>query len=160
MPADDALRKVGTFTAACVLVANAVGSGIFTTTGFQARDLGDPGLILLLWAVGGGLALAACGLPYLLAPGSDAVAGLTLCAGAVALAPYGLWVLHRVRAEIRRAGVDPGVIGASVVSTTATAAPHHGERGHGRREDEDGERGGKRRVHAARHSTITVTAPR
>jgi APA family basic amino acid/polyamine antiporter len=52
------LRRVGTFTAACVLVSNAVGSGIFTTTGFQARDLGDPGLIFALWVLGGVLALA------------------------------------------------------------------------------------------------------
>ncbi len=58
MSADAAIRKVGTFTAACVLVSNAVGSGIFTTTGFMARDLGDPGLILLLWALGALLALA------------------------------------------------------------------------------------------------------
>ncbi len=49
---------MGAFTAACVLVSNAVGSGIFTTTGFMARDLGDPGVILLLWAAGGALALA------------------------------------------------------------------------------------------------------
>ena len=49
---------VGAFTAACLLVSNAVGSGIFTTTGFQARDLGDPVAILLLWVAGGALALA------------------------------------------------------------------------------------------------------
>ena len=54
----DRLRRIGTFTAACVLVSNAVGSGIFTTTGFLARDLGDPRLILGLWALGGALALA------------------------------------------------------------------------------------------------------
>ncbi|UCE85698.1 MAG: amino acid permease [Deltaproteobacteria bacterium] len=58
MPADAALRRVGAFTAACVLVSNAVGSGIFTTTGFLSRDLGDPRLILLLWGLGGVLALA------------------------------------------------------------------------------------------------------
>ncbi len=49
---------MGAFTAACVLVSNAVGSGIFTTTGFMARDLGDPRLILALWLAGGVLALA------------------------------------------------------------------------------------------------------
>jgi len=49
--------KVGAFTAACLLVSNAVGSGIFTTTGFMARDLGSPSLILWLWFVGGILAL-------------------------------------------------------------------------------------------------------
>jgi APA family basic amino acid/polyamine antiporter len=52
------MRSVGGFTAACVLISNVVGSGIFTTTGFMARDLGDPGLILFLWIVGAFLALA------------------------------------------------------------------------------------------------------
>jgi len=56
--ATGAAGKVGAFTAGCLLVSNAVGSGIFTTTGFQARDLGDPAIILALWAVGGALALA------------------------------------------------------------------------------------------------------
>ena len=50
---NDSVRRVGAFTAACVLVSNAVGSGIFTTTGFQARDLGEPWLILSLWVLGG-----------------------------------------------------------------------------------------------------------
>lgn len=51
--------RIGGFTAACVLVSNVIGSGIFTTTGFMARDLGDAGLILSLWIVGAILALAA-----------------------------------------------------------------------------------------------------
>ncbi len=51
-------RRVSWFTAACVLVSNVIGGGIFTTTGFLARDLGDPGLILSLWLVGAILALA------------------------------------------------------------------------------------------------------
>jgi len=37
------LQKVGGFTAVCVLVSNVIGSGIFTTTGFMARDLGHAG---------------------------------------------------------------------------------------------------------------------
>ncbi|HSA62695.1 MAG TPA: amino acid permease [Nitrospiraceae bacterium] len=44
---------IGWFTAACVLVSNIIGGGIFTTTGLMARDLGDPVLILLLWFIGG-----------------------------------------------------------------------------------------------------------
>ena len=56
--AGSAIASVGAFTAACLLVSNAVGSGIFTTTGFQARDIGDPATILVLWFVGGLLALA------------------------------------------------------------------------------------------------------
>jgi len=51
-------RRIGWFTAACVLVGNVVGSGIFTTTGFMARDLGHPGLILCIWLMGGLIALA------------------------------------------------------------------------------------------------------
>lgn len=51
-------RRVSGFTATCVLVSNVIGSGIFTTTGFMARDLGDPWLILLLWTGGALLALA------------------------------------------------------------------------------------------------------
>ena len=40
------------------MVANIIGAGIFTTTGFQAADLGHPGWIYLLWTLGGVLALA------------------------------------------------------------------------------------------------------
>jgi APA family basic amino acid/polyamine antiporter len=57
MAAADSAR-VGAFTAGCVLVSNSVGSGIFTTTGFMARDLGDPWLVLGLWLLGGLFALA------------------------------------------------------------------------------------------------------
>lgn len=45
------------FTAACVLVSNIIGGGIFTTTGLMARDLGDPLLILFLWFIGALVAL-------------------------------------------------------------------------------------------------------
>ncbi len=51
-------RRIGWFTAGCVLVSNVVGSGIFTTTGFMARDLGHPGLILCIWLMGALIALA------------------------------------------------------------------------------------------------------
>lgn len=52
-----ATQKIGWFTASCVLVSNIIGGGIFSTTGFMARDLGDPLLILLLWFVGALFAL-------------------------------------------------------------------------------------------------------
>lgn len=51
-------RNIGWFTASCVLVSSVVGTGIFTTTGFMARDLGHPGLILSVWLVGALIALA------------------------------------------------------------------------------------------------------
>ena len=51
-------RRIGWFTASCVLISNVVGTGIFTTTGFMARDLGHPGWILCIWLLGGLIALA------------------------------------------------------------------------------------------------------
>jgi len=53
------LRHVGLRSATALVVANMIGAGIFTTTGFQAEALGHPGYIFLLWIVGGILAL--CG---------------------------------------------------------------------------------------------------
>src|SRR6476660_5903705 len=52
-----ATQKIGWFTAVCVLVSNIIGGGIFSTTGFMARDLGNPMLILLLWFIGALFAL-------------------------------------------------------------------------------------------------------
>lgn len=49
--------RVTAFTAACVLVSNMVGTGIFGTTGFMAADLGSPRIILALWVLGGVFAL-------------------------------------------------------------------------------------------------------
>jgi len=52
------IPRVGCFTAASLLVSNIIGGAIFTTTGFLARDIGDPLWILTLWFFGGLLALA------------------------------------------------------------------------------------------------------
>ena len=46
-------RRVTAFTAGCLIVSNMIGTGIFGTTGFMARDLGQPWLIMLVWACGG-----------------------------------------------------------------------------------------------------------
>ena len=52
-------RFIGLRSAMMLVVASMIGAGIFTTTGFQAQDLGHPGYIFLLWLVGG--ILAFCG---------------------------------------------------------------------------------------------------
>ncbi len=52
-------RHVSRRTATLLVVANIIGAGIFTTTGFQAADLGHPLVILGLWLLGGVVAL--CG---------------------------------------------------------------------------------------------------
>lgn len=55
------LRRELTFTsAAAIVVSNMIGTGIFTTTGFLAGDLGRPWLVLGIWLVGAMVALAGC----------------------------------------------------------------------------------------------------
>ena len=50
-------RKLGLFPSTSIVVANMIGAGIFTTSGLLMGDLGDPVLMLILWVVGGCLAL-------------------------------------------------------------------------------------------------------
>jgi APA family basic amino acid/polyamine antiporter len=51
-------RQLGLASATALVVSNMVGTGIFTTTGFLAGDLGSPSLVLLIWFVGAMVALA------------------------------------------------------------------------------------------------------
>jgi APA family basic amino acid/polyamine antiporter len=53
------IRGIGLKSATALVIANIIGAGIFTSTGFQAGALGHPGYIFLLWIVGG--VLAFCG---------------------------------------------------------------------------------------------------
>ena len=58
---DAPLRREITFlSAAAIVISNMIGTGIFTTTGFLAGDLGRPGLVLAIWVAGGIVALAGC----------------------------------------------------------------------------------------------------
>ena len=52
------LRQLGLISATALVVSNMIGSGILTTTGFLAGDLGSTQLVLLIWAVGAVCALA------------------------------------------------------------------------------------------------------
>lgn len=52
------LRKVGTFTATSIVVANMIGTGIFTTTGIMASHLPSSGWIIFCWLFGGIIALS------------------------------------------------------------------------------------------------------
>src|SRR5437870_9722736 len=51
-------RNAGLLLATCLIIANVIGSGIYTTPGFLARDLGSPFAVLAIWAVGAVLAFA------------------------------------------------------------------------------------------------------
>lgn len=52
------LRQLGVVSASALVVSNMIGTGIFTTSGFLAGDLGDPKLVLGIWIVGALCALA------------------------------------------------------------------------------------------------------
>lgn len=50
-------HKIGWKTAAAIVVSNMIGTGIFTTLGFQLSDITNTYSIFLLWMIGGILAL-------------------------------------------------------------------------------------------------------
>lgn len=51
-------KGFGLWTLTFLVVANMVGAGVFTTSGFTLQSLGSPHLVLAAWAVGGLIALA------------------------------------------------------------------------------------------------------
>ncbi len=57
--ADDSSRRLGVLTGTLLVVANMIGTGVFTTTGFLVHDIGSPAAVLLAWLAGGAAAL--CG---------------------------------------------------------------------------------------------------
>ena len=58
-PSTELKREIGLFSASTLVVANMIGTGIFTTSGFVLQEVGSNALLLLGWLVGGGFAL--CG---------------------------------------------------------------------------------------------------
>ena len=52
-------RTIGFFTAFCIVIANIIGTGIFTSLGFQLADIQSGFPLLMLWIIGGIVAL--CG---------------------------------------------------------------------------------------------------
>ncbi|MGD9345375.1 MAG: amino acid permease [Candidatus Aminicenantes bacterium] len=52
-------RKLGLFPLTNIVIANMIGAGIFTTSGLLMQDLKNPIVMILLWVVGG--AIAICG---------------------------------------------------------------------------------------------------
>ena len=52
-------KAIGLFTATCIVVANMIGTGVFTSLGFQVVDIKSGFTLLFLWMVGGVFAL--CG---------------------------------------------------------------------------------------------------
>jgi APA family basic amino acid/polyamine antiporter len=52
------VRQLGFYSATALVISNMVGTGIFTTTGYMAADLGSAWLILACWGAGALFALA------------------------------------------------------------------------------------------------------
>lgn len=52
-PAAVSRRQLGLATATALVVANMIGTGVFTTSGFLLADLHSPRVVLAAWAVGG-----------------------------------------------------------------------------------------------------------
>ncbi len=46
-------REIGLTSATVLVIANMVGTGVFTTSGFILKELGDPQALLLCWLIGG-----------------------------------------------------------------------------------------------------------
>lgn len=55
----DTARRLGIPSAAALVIANMIGAGVFTTSGFALADLGSPQVVLVAWLVGG--VIAVCG---------------------------------------------------------------------------------------------------
>src|SRR5213593_492947 len=52
-----AQRPLGLGSATALVVANMIGTGVFTTSGFLLADLGSPWAVLSVWIAGGILAM-------------------------------------------------------------------------------------------------------
>jgi len=84
-------RRIGTLSAAALVVANTIGAGVFTTSGFAIAALHTQERVLLAWLCGGALAvyarMAEDGvLPGWLAVGEAVPARAVLFQGAAAIA--------------------------------------------------------------------------
>ena len=51
-------QKITTLTGIALVVANMIGTGVFTSLGFQLQDIENPSIILILWVLGGLIALS------------------------------------------------------------------------------------------------------
>lgn len=51
-------KKYGFWTLTFLVVANMIGAGVFTTSGFALQDLGSPRLVVAAWVVAGAIALS------------------------------------------------------------------------------------------------------
>jgi len=54
---DQGRRRLGVPSLGAIVVANMIGAGVFTTSGFALADLGSRGWVMVAWVLGGAVAL-------------------------------------------------------------------------------------------------------
>jgi len=68
MSAPSTPPRISLLTATCIVIANMIGTGVFTSLGFQVADLPTGFAIVFLWIVGGICAM--CGALFYAALGA------------------------------------------------------------------------------------------
>jgi len=135
-PPPEARKPFGLWSATFLVVANMIGAGVFTTSGFSFADLGDRQYVMLTWLIGGIIAI--CGaisygqlaqritesggeylfLSRLVHPAIGFVAGwVSLLAGftgAIALAAI-TFESYAVPESIRPEWLQPGMVGIATI---------------------------------------------
>jgi len=57
MNSSNSSKKISVYTAISIVIANMIGTGVFTSLGFQVKDIHSVFAILMLWIIGGFVAL-------------------------------------------------------------------------------------------------------
>ena len=133
-------RPFGLFSATALVVANMLGAGVFTTSGFALADLGSRPRVMLAWAVGAVIALCgaisygglvrrmtASGGEYLFLsrvvhPAAGFLAGwVSLLAGFTGAIAFAATVFetYALPAEVRPEWLPSGVVGIAVIAVCA-----------------------------------------
>ena len=107
------LRQLGLVSATALVVSNMIGTGIFTSTGYLAGDLGSVSLVLWIWVVGAVCAL--CGafcyselginMP---SSGGGCYSDMNLCGQTPAVNALGSYTAHEFMETISDVGYPRG----------------------------------------------------
>lgn len=57
-PSGESSAKFSLFSLVCLVIANTIGAGVYTTSGYTLGAVGQPGRVLLVWLMAAGLALS------------------------------------------------------------------------------------------------------
>ena len=137
-------KTFGLFSLVCLIIANMIGAGVFTTSGFALGDLGSANRVMAAWVVGGVIALTGAisyaglvqrmtdsGGEYLflsraIHPVAGFIAGwVSLLAGFTGAIAFAALAFETYAFPTRPAWLPPG---AAAVAMVALAAALHGVR--------------------------------